>query len=220
MGADAAVSQARLTARLATHRLAVLGAFAPTAEDGLPAGTRSLALIGPEEPGFWPAFTQSPEWQDGAPDPMDRWSHRVLTSVAADFGATALFPFGGPPYHPFYQWALRSGRAWASPIRLLVHDTAGLMISYRGALALPFDLPQAPATCPCDTCDRPCLTTCPVNALSPAGYDLPACHGWLDSAAGQSCMSRGCAARRACPAAQGYARMPEQSAYHMRQFHK
>ena len=70
------------------------------------------------------------------PDPVDRWSRRVIGRLACDLGAKALFPFGGPPYHPFYQWALRTGRAWESPVRLLVHDTQGLMVSFRGALAL------------------------------------------------------------------------------------
>ena len=36
----------------------------------------------------------------------------------------------------------------------------------------------------------------------------------------RDCMKAGCLVRRACPVTQAYARMPEQSAYHMRQFHK
>ena len=80
--------------------------------------------------------------------------------------------------------------------------------------------PPLPAK-PCDTCAaKPCLTACPVNALSAeTGYDLAACHSFLDTEAGQDCMSRGCKARRACPVSQSYARLPEQSAFHMRSFH-
>ncbi len=199
----------------------MLGGFTLTQdEDGLPAGTRTLLLIGPAEPGFWPHLTAQPEW-DGTPDPVDRWSRRVIGRLACDLGAKALFPFGGPPYHPFYAWALRSGQVWDSPVRLLVHARQGLMVSFRGALALKeaIDMPP-PATRPCDTCPAPCLTACPAGALTGTGYDLPACHGFLDQPEGQDCMTAGCQVRRACPLSQSYARLLEQSAYHMRRFHK
>jgi epoxyqueuosine reductase len=145
----------------------------------------------------------------------------VIGQIACDLGAKALFPFGGAPYHPFHQWALRTGRVWDSPVRLLVQAEQGLMVSFRGALALKEQV-EVPAMTPrpCDSCAAPCLTACPVGALTGAGYDLAACHGFLDTAPGQDCMTQGCAVRRACPVSASYARMPEQSAYHMRQFHK
>jgi epoxyqueuosine reductase len=204
----------------AAHHLAVLGSFAAGPEDGLPRGTKTLVLLGPKEPGFWPHLKAQPEWR--ADDPVDRWSRRVIGTMACDLGAKALFPFGGPPYHPFYKWALKSGRCWDSPVRLLVHDTAGLFISFRGALALKeaLELPAASQK-PCDTCAaKPCLTACPASALTGAGYDLHKCHTYLDSVAGQDCMAAGCNVRRTCPLSRSYARMPEQSAYHMGQFHK
>jgi epoxyqueuosine reductase len=204
------------------HRLGVFGALHLTAEDGLRPDLRTLVLLGPEEPGFWPHLTQQPEWQDSGPDPVDRWSRRVIGGLACDLGGKACFPFGGPPYHPFYRWALRSGRAWASPVTLLVHDRAGLMVSYRGAIALRdrLGLPP-PARSPCESCrDRPCLTACPVGALTGAGYDLAACHHFLDLPEGQECLSGGCAVRRACPLSRAYGRVGEQSAYHMRLFHR
>jgi epoxyqueuosine reductase len=208
-----------IDALLAPHHLTVLGGFHAGPDDALPKGTQTLLMIGPGD-GFWPHVTAQPEW-DGKPDPIDRWSRRVIGTIACDLGAKAIFPFGGPPYHPFYKWALRTGRVWESPVRLLVHDTQGLMVSFRGALALKERLPLPPATQrPCDTCPAPCLTACPVAALTGAGYDLPACHGYLDSPQGDTCMLQGCAVRRTCPVAQGYARMPEHSAYHMGQFHK
>jgi epoxyqueuosine reductase len=220
-GLGAVVAIQALTARLAAERLEVLGGFATDQdEDGLPAGTRTLLLIGPAEPGFWPHLTAQPEW-DGAPDPVDRWSRRVIGRLACDLGAKALFPFGGPPYHPFYRWALRSGQVWESPVRLLVHARQGLMVSFRGALALKETVPvPAPASRPCDSCPAPCLTACPVGALTGAGYELPTCHAFLDRSEGQDCMTGGCLVRRACPVSQSYARLPEQSAYHMRRFHK
>ena len=210
----------QIEARAAAHHLTVLGGFAAGPQDGLPKGTATLLLLGPLEPGFWPHVTAQPEW-DGAPDPLDRWSRRVIGGMACDLRAKALFPFGGPPYQPFYAWAIRTGRVWDSPVRLMVHETQGLMVSFRGALALKqaVELPPLPLR-PCDACAKPCLTACPVGALSGAGYDVPACHQFLATAKGAGCMTQGCAVRRACPLSVGYARMPEQSAYHMRQFHR
>ncbi|MDF0602580.1 ferredoxin [Psychromarinibacter sp. C21-152] len=210
-----------LAARLAADRLEVFGGFHPGPQDDLPDGTGTLLLLGPREPRFWPHVTAAPEFADGRPDPLDRWSARVITAIAEDTDAKPLFPFGGPPYHPFVAWALRSGRAWQSPVGLLVHDRAGLMVSYRGALALPerLNLPPAPP-CPCETChDQPCRAACPAAALGPAGYDLDACRRFLDTGAGRECMEAGCMVRRICPVSRGYGRRTAQSAFHMRAFH-
>ena len=220
MAGESSLTLERLEALLAPHSLEVLGGFAVEEnEAALPRGTRTLVMLGPRQPGFWPHLKTAPEW-DGQPDPVDRWSRRVIGRLACDLGAKALFPFGGPPYHPFYQWALRTGRCWDSPVRLLVHDRQGLWVSFRGALALkqPLDLPGAVK--PCDSCaGKPCLSACPAGALGAAGYDVPACHDWLDRS-GAECLSGGCLVRRACPVSIGHARMPEQSAYHMGQFHR
>lgn len=203
--------------------LAVLGAFHPAAGDGAPEGAGTLILFGPREPGFWTTFTAAPEWQDGKSDPLDRWSKRVIGTVAEGFGGRAIFPSDGPPYPPFYRWALLSGRSFASPVTLLVHDRAGLMVSFRGAVALSgrIDLPAPKAGSPCESCDgKPCLGACPAGALTGKVYDVAACHGFLDSDGGGDCLSAGCRVRRACPISQAYGRLPEQSAYHMRIFHR
>jgi len=216
------VTLARLQATCEAAHLDILGAFHPSPDDLAPEGCGTLVLLGPREPGFWKAFTNSPEWQDNAPDPMDRWSTRVITSLAEQSNATALFPFSGPPYLPFFRWALASGHAWQSPVSLLVHAQAGLMVSYRGALALPDRLELPPASAkPCDTCtDQPCLIACPSGALTSAGYDVPKCHAFLDTDEGQTHLTSGCNVRRACPLSQSYGRVEEQSAYHMSIFHK
>ena len=206
----------------AAEALFVAGAFHPGPGDGLPEGTGTLVLLAPREPGFWAHLAAQPEWADGAPDPLDRWSRRVVGRLACALGGKAQFPFTGPPWKPFYTWALRSGRAWPSPVQLLVHDRMGLFASYRGAIALAerLDLPET-GPAPCETCaGRPCLSACPAGALTGAGYDVAACHGFLDTAGGKDCLSGGCAVRRACPLSRAYGRLPEQSAYHMGLFHR
>ncbi|MBT8475667.1 MAG: ferredoxin [Alphaproteobacteria bacterium] len=215
-------SYGAIKARARAEHLDIFGAFHPTADDGAPADCGTLFLLGPHEPGFWAHFTASAEYTDGTPNPVDRWSRRVVGELATAFNGTALFPFTGPPWHPFLRWGARSGRAWASPVELLVHDTAGLLVSYRGALALrdQIDLPSPPGSPPCNTCtDQPCRAACPVNALSSQGYDVPACHDYLTQTPDTPCLSHGCQVRTACPVSKTYARVPAQSAYHMKQFH-
>lgn len=204
-----------LHTQAAARGLTILGGFHPTTSDTCPKDTETLVLLGPDPQGFWPALQASPE--AGQPDAVDRWSRRVIGTWACDLGAKALFPFG-TPVQPFISWALRSGRCHSSPVQLLVHDTQGLMMSFRGALALKtmVELPPAPPK-PCDTCaDKPCLTACPVNALG-AGYDTGLCHGHLD-VPGNACMAKGCAARRACIVSKP--RPDAQSAHHMGYFHR
>lgn len=206
--------------RLAEARqLSVFAALRPDPAH-LPEGTGTLLLLGPAEPGFWPHLTAQPEWEDGAPDPVDRWSWRVIRALAADLGGTALFPFGGPPFLPFIGWALDSGWVRQSPVGLLVRADTGLWVSFRGALALPerIVLPEPPPA-PCPACvAQPCRTACPVGALTEAGYDVAACRAFLATPEGTPCLTGGCRVRTACPAGRAHGRLAAQSAYHMGQF--
>ena len=187
----------------------------------LDAPARQLVLIG-AGPDFWPVFTRSPEYHDGDPDPIDRWSTRVLGDLAKRFCADMVFPFGGPPYQPFLSWAVDSGRCHQSPVGMLVHDVAGMMISFRGALILPGPADRPAATqSPCTDCARPCATACPVGALrDDAPYDVAACKAHIASPEGADCRHHGCLVRRACPVSQSFGRDPAQSGFHMAAFLK
>ena len=214
-----------LTARIGVAGLAFRGAFHPTATDDppqlsnrSPAGT--IALVGFAGPGDWPAFAGSREAADEMPNALDRWSRRVVTALAEEAGAVALFPFGGPPWLPFLRWARKAEPVHPSPLGLLIHPDWGLWHAYRGALAFAekLDLPP-PDTRPssCDTCaDRPCLTACPVGAFSLGAYDVPVCKMHIASPTGADCMELGCRARRACPVGRPYS--PEEASFHMRAF--
>ena len=206
----------------AARHLDILGGFHPNDQDTSVAGLGTIIMLGQSEPGFWQYFTQEQEIRDGMPDPLDRWSERVITGLAASLGAQPFFPFSGPPYQPFYQWALRSGRCHASPINLLVHDTAGLFVSFRGALGFSEVLELPPTTAsPCETCvSQPCTNACPVDAFSQGVYDVPACVAEISMLETHDCQTLGCGARRACPVSQNYGRVAAQSAYHMQVFLK
>jgi epoxyqueuosine reductase len=182
-------------------------------------GSETIALLGPREPDFWANVSQSAEFLDGQCDPLDRWSKRVVGQIAKECGAKPVFPSDGPPYPPFISWALASGQSWVSPVGMLVHETAGLFISFRAALRFSEHLPlPAQTASPCVSCAKPCVSACPVNALSPDHYDVPSCMSHIRERDSAECRSKGCAARRACPVSQNYARSPLQSAFHMRAF--
>lgn len=199
-------------------QLDIFGAFHPTADDATPTGCKTLLLLGPLEPGFWAEFKASTEFQDGTPNPLDRWSKSLVNPWASRHNATALFPSDGPPYPAFISWAKRSERAWISPVGLLVHDVAGLFLSYRAAVALPvrIELPTTGSS-PCQSCHKPCQSACPVGAMANE-YNVAGCKTHLNTGAGVACMETGCLVRTACPAGQNYGRLDEQSAFHMAAF--
>lgn len=219
------MSYAALTAAAHQGGLIVMGAFytgaAGADTDADPDDIGTLILLGTAAR-FWPQFSISPEYLDGLPDPVDRYSKRIVGAIAQIFDAQCEFPSDGPPYPPFISWALMSDRFHLSPVGMMVHDTAGLMISLRGSLRLKtkLALPAHATSSPCTNCAAPCATTCPVGALAAdTPYALEACHKYLSTPAGAGCMARGCIARRACPISLTSGRTDAQSALHMKAFH-
>jgi len=183
----------------------------------------SIALVGNIGSSYWPVFSQSPEYQDGQPDPLDRWSRRIAEPVAKAFGATPIYPFEGPPYHPFLQWAKRAEALSQSPIGLMIHPVYGLWHSYRFALLFSSlrqpDTPAISVESPCQTCEgQPCLHHCPVDAFSPEGYDVDACAAYLKQTPDADCHQQGCLARNACPVGEEYRYEPAQHTFHLRAF--
>ena len=216
-----------IAAAVAALGLTLRGGFHPEAADGVPAlpdgrPAASLLLVGTVGAAAWPGFAAAPEARDGRPHPLDRWTRRVLGGLAAEFGATPLFPFGAPPFLPFQRWAMRAEPVAPSPLGILIHPDHGLWHAYRGALAFAVRLdlpPRSRRPHPCDRCpDRPCLAACPVGAFVAGGYDVAACLGHISGAAGADCMELGCRARRACPVGREHAYPPAQAAFHMRAF--
>ena len=216
-----------LQAMAAEHGLILRGGFRPAEGDGVPAlpngrPVTTVILIGNAGAAMFEQFRQSPEATDGLADPLDRWSLRVVGSLARTLGAHALFPFGGPPWHPFQRWAQRAEDVAPSPTGMLIHPDYGLWHAYRGALAFADAVPfpprgQRPAPC-ADCVDRPCLSACPAGALTAAGYDVRRCRSHVVSPDGRACRDGGCQVRAACPVGQAFRYGPDQAAFHMTAF--
>jgi hypothetical protein len=190
--------------------------------DGTLTDVRTIVLVGMAGRVGWGAFAASAEARDGLDHPLDRWTRRVIDALAADLGALALYPFGGPPFLPFQQWARRCEPVHPSPIGLLIHPAYGLWHSYRGAIGFSQAIDVAafaPSASPCESCQaRPCLAARPVGAFTTSGYDVAACVGHLKSDAGAECMIGGCLARRACPIGAERAHGAKQAAFTMQAF--
>ncbi len=195
----------------------------PMAE-GLLQEAGTVILIGNAGSDIWPAFQASPEALagNGIADPLDRWTRRIVDGVAVEYGARAFYPFDGPPYHPFQQWAMRADRVFASPTGPLIHPEYGLWHAYRAALVFEaeIDLPERrQQASPCDACsEKPCLSACPVVAFRPGFYDVAACVDHLDTSPSPACFAQGCLARHACPVGQDFAYSSPLAHFHMRHF--
>jgi hypothetical protein len=223
---------AAITADAGRFGFAVRGAFRPTDQDGVPGlpdgrTARALVLLGWAGGSGFPAFAASPEGQDGADRPLDRYCARVVAELAKAALGAPLLPSQGPPFLPFQRWARRCEPVHVSPLGLLIHPVWGLWHSYRGAIALAEEVgadevrpgPRPSSESPCLSCEtRPCLTACPVGAFSSQGYDVEACADHLRGEAGQPCRAGGCLARLACPIGAEHRYGPEQAAFHFGAF--
>ena len=194
------------------------GWFAPKAGDGVPHDAKFVILIGNAGPDMFRKFARE---RNPAVDQIDEWTRDVVSALAGDLQAAAVFPFGEPTY-PFLSWAKRAGAGHTSPLGLNIHPTYGLWHAYRAALlfSVEFDLPmQSAGLHPCEICaDKPCLSACPVNAFSGTSYAVDTCAGHVGSPAGMDCHDNGCKARRACPVGQSFTYHPYQAQFFMRAF--
>jgi hypothetical protein len=183
--------------RIRREGFTTLGWFAPKVEDRVPSGTQFVILIGNAGPDMFRRFARTRVPSDS----LDEWTRAVVDPLAQDLDAQALYPFDKPP-HPFL--------------------TCGLWHAYRAALlfSVAFDLPPMNAGgSPCETCaDKPCLSTCPVQAFDGSSYDVAACGQHVLSEDGQDCMTGGCKARAACPVGKAFTYEPMQMQFHMKAF--
>ena len=218
----------RLSGLLAPHGLGVHGLVvfhdaktAPVLSTG--AVARSVVLIGVAGGANWPAFLEWRKTDDGGPHPLDRWSKAVISPMAAMLGGEAWFP-SDPPFMPFQQWAMAGGGLKPSPLGILIHPVYGLWHSYRGAIGFSQEAGEPEAHIvvdhPCERCaEKPCLSACPVRAVTDTGFDVATCRSHLKTVDGKAdCMAQGCLARNACPVGTGYRYSKAQVQFHMAAF--
>lgn len=222
------MSLPELEAALARYGLRMRGGFATDQtldRDVLrhaPA-TRTLILVGNAGSELWEKSGGAIAAMPG-PDPLDRWTRSVIDPIAQSVQGAVLYPFGGPPYWPFQRWAERAEGLRQSPLGIQIHPEFGLWHAYRAAILLPEAIelpPKAAADHPCDTCvDRPCLSSCPVQAFSANAYAVDRCVDYvvatqhLDGA----CAAVGCLARLACPVGTTWRYKPDHARFHMAAF--
>ncbi len=185
---------------------------------------KPAVLIGIRGKSMWPAFKSSGFDEDGAANPLDRWTKQSITPIAKMLGATALYPFldGYNQHWPFQQWANAATGFKQSPLGLLIDPDFGLWYAFRAVLVFNsrVDFPKpVKIDHPCDTCvEKPCLTTCPVAAISIGRFDANVCIDHVTYERDKTCSNTGCIARNSCPVGQEHAYSSEQQAFHMRAF--
>jgi hypothetical protein len=171
--------------------------------------------------GMWKVFQASAEFVDCSPNSLDRWSSGVIGPIAAEHGATALYPFGERLW-PFQRYAKQATGMRSSPLGLLIHPDYGLWQAFRSVLVFGEDITleaRSGLAHPCDTCvEKPCLDACPVGAFSENGFTVADCRRHLKSGDDPDCMALGCRARDACPVGISYEQA--QIRFHMKAFGK
>lgn len=209
----------RLDTILRPSGLSTRGAFHAGETDSIPSNMTTVVLLGNKGPDMWQAFSAA---MPDTNDPLDTWTKNILAGIAEKFDATVLYPFDGPPHHPFQRWAMRGDDVSPSPIGPLIHPVYGMWHAYRAAFLFKdrLDIPEIRRTpSPCLSCDdKPCLNTCPVSAFLPGHYDVAACREHIAGEEGRPCLENACMARRACPVGRAYMYEPAQATFHTRHF--
>jgi len=187
------------------------------------AGASFRVLVGNAGSRIWKFFKQSSEFADGRPDPLDRWSKRIGDALAEEAGAGVIYPFEGPPYPPFLDWAARGEQVTASPLSIYIHPEFGLWHAYRFSLELqtvpPDHVAEEGVASPCESCEeKPCLSACPVSAFEDGDFARHRCVDYLLDDKGSDCRTLGCAARRACPVGEKYQYQADHAQFHMHAF--
>ena len=162
----AALSFSDLVSALRDNGLEMLGIFQPSGDEALfpdrSSEPSTVAIVGNVGSAVWPFFEAARQNSPGLT--LDRWTETIVGEIAKKFGIDAVYPFEGPPFHPFIRWAERTGTLFPSPLGLTVHPTFGLWIAFRAALLIdqPLEgdsMPQGNSVSgrhPCNDCrDRP-----------------------------------------------------------------
>lgn len=153
---------------------------------------------------------------------MNEWLRPKIAAAATAVGAHVVYPHDGPPFPPFQQWGTRAEPVYRSPMGIMIHPDFGLWHAYRAALCFAerLDLPSPGGRSnPCDDCmKKPCMAVCPADAFKPDRFEAADCARHMESTAGETCRTRGCMARRACPVGREHAYPQAAQRFHAAHF--
>ena len=137
-------------------------------------------------------------------DPVDQYSMSLTQGFIRDClgDARVLWLYPGDRY-PFPLQRLGETAGWShpSPLGTGINPVYGVWFAYRSAFLTDAELPlihEAATRSPCNDCaEKPCVRTCPADAVQENGFDLDGCASHRLSS-GSPCADR-CLARLACP---------------------
>ena len=191
------------------------------------ANMRSLIFVANGGSILWEQFSkwriqQKPDLQH----PLDTYTKTTLEALKTlllekNIGVETIFPFYQEKvWFNFQNLAEGLNITRASPLGLHLHPTYGPWLSFRGLLLLdqPWEKGIVANTVenfdPCPTCNKPCISTCPAQALTVKGADITKCYTYRLSPA-SPCVDR-CLAREACPVGKEHQFPREAIAFHYR----
>ena len=158
-------------------------AAAPLRLEDLLAGAAGAVIVGSGGPAFFDLFERAPEAADGAPNPLDRYTARVVTRAAraalepVGVAHAIAFPFDARPLIPFQRLGRAAGLGGPGPLGLQIHPRFGPWWAYRALVVLDRPLPPAPPSGDgCAGCPAPCVAACPAGAVARNGFQVAACH--------------------------------------------
>lgn len=196
------------------------GAAAPLRLDQLLPRAAGALVVGAGGRAFFDLFAAAPEAGDGAADPLDRYTARVIARAVEEVLAplavahAVYFPFGARPLIPFQRLGRAAGLGGPGPLGLQIHPQFGPWWAYRALVVLDRPLPPGPPLGDgCAGCDAPCVAACPAGAAARTGFDVAACHARRLVA--EPCRLS-CAARIACVRGPEHRYRDAQLAFHMR----
>ena len=186
---------------------------------------KSIVLVGFAGKSFWGVFKdyleRNPEFKNRNVDLIDNYTvlrfkeaAKILNSHKIDY--KTVFPFGkdGTQLN-FLKLGELGGAGVSSLLGILLHPVYGPWISLRGAFITNLELNEYDGPIfgfsPCPSCDKPCISACPVNTISISGWDWEACMKFRIS---DDTCAKSCASRRACPYGKTEQYSEEQLHYH------
>ena len=191
---------------------------------------QSGILIGNVGSKMWDRFVRSIEYGDGKPNPMNRWTAKIVGELANSTNGLPIYPFD-EPYWPFQKFAQKAAKVQPSPLGILIHPEFGLWHAFRAVLVFddPVEVLQSYVSKhyieevqnhPCNDClEKPCLSSCPVGAIDENGLNPSTCFAHLKTGSDPNCLATGCEARNACPVGSANRYCQEQIQFHMKHYY-